>query len=136
MLPFLLAASRPLSRYTQQKSLFCPCGQASPQVAGRCQRCYGRLWRSARFFSGLRDQILERDGRCCRACGARERLAIHHRAPGSNRSELLITLCAACHARIHRLRALRIWIPEPLVPLWIEQHPGVPVQLQLSTGSS
>ena len=42
-----------------------------------------------------------------------------------------ITVCAACHARLHRLAALRIWIPELLIALWAEQHPGVPVQLQL-----
>jgi hypothetical protein len=24
-----------------------------------------------------------------------------------------------------------VWIPEALVPLWAEQHPGVPIQLQL-----
>jgi hypothetical protein len=29
------------------------------------------------------------------------------------------------------LAAVRIWIPEPLVLLWEEQHPGVAVQLQL-----
>jgi hypothetical protein len=42
----------------------------------------------------------------------------------------LITLCACCHACIHRLRALRRFLPEPLVPLWQEQHPAVPLQLQ------
>jgi hypothetical protein len=26
---------------------------------------------------------------------------------------------------------LRAWIPEILIVLWVEQHPGVPVQLQL-----
>jgi hypothetical protein len=41
------------------------------------------------------------------------------------------TVCAGCHTRLHRLRVLRVWIPELLVLLWIEQHPGVPVQLQL-----
>jgi hypothetical protein len=29
------------------------------------------------------------------------------------------------------LAVLRIWVPDLLVVLWIEQHPGVPVQLQL-----
>ena len=39
--------------------------------------------------------------------------------------------CAACHARMHRLSAMRRWIPEALAPLWAEQHPGAPLQLQL-----
>ena len=56
---------------------------------------------------------------------------MHHRKPGVNDRELLITVCAGCHTRLHRLAALRIWIPELLVALWAEQHPGVPVQLQL-----
>jgi hypothetical protein len=57
---------------------------------------------------------------------------VHHRKPGVHQRELLVTVCAACHARLHRLAAMRRWIPEPLVPLWAEQHPGVPIQLQLS----
>jgi hypothetical protein len=75
--------------------------------------------------------ILDRDGRRCRACGSAGRLHVHHRKPGVNDRELLITVCAGCHARLHRLAALRAWIPELLIVLWVEQHPGVPVQLQL-----
>lgn len=41
-------------------------------------------------------------------------------------------LCAACHARIHRLRAMRKWLTTRLVPLWAELHPDTPVQLQLA----
>src|SRR3954468_18863110 len=74
--------------------------------------------------------LLERDGHRCCACGSAGRLHVHHRKPGVNDRELLITVCAGCHARLHRLAALRIWIPELLVALWIEQHPGVAVQLQ------
>ena len=43
----------------------------------------------------------------------------------------LITVCAGCHARIHRRGALRILIPELLVAIWSEQHPDTPVPLQL-----
>ena len=43
-----------------------------------------------------------------------------------------MTLCAACHARVHRLSAIRRWLPEDLVDLWQEQHPGVPVQMQFA----
>ncbi len=110
--------------------LFCPCGQDVPAIAGLCRRCYRSASHSRFRFGGLRDEILERDGRLCRACGSADRLHVHHRKPGINDHELLITVCAGCHAQLHRLGAVRVWIPEPLVALWAEQHPGVPVQLQ------
>lgn len=115
----------------RQRALFCPCGRDFPWVAGLCPICYRAAAHSRYRFNGLRDEILDRDGRQCRACGAADRLHVHHRKPGINDHNWLITVCAGCHARLHRLAALRIWIPELLVALWIEQHPGAPVQLQL-----
>jgi 5-methylcytosine-specific restriction endonuclease McrA len=103
-------------------AVFCSCGL--------CRRCYERRRNSRRRFGGLREEILERDRHTCRVCGAGKSLHVHHRQPGINRPELLITLCASCHARLHRLAVLRFWIPEPLFPLWAEHHPGVPMQLQ------
>jgi len=114
-----------------QRSLFCSCGRDFPFTAGLCRSCYRSAAHSRARFDGLREEILERGGRLCRACGSAHRLHVHHRQPGINQRELLITVCAGCHARLHRLAALRVWIPELLVALWIEQHPGVPVQLQL-----
>jgi 5-methylcytosine-specific restriction endonuclease McrA len=114
-----------------QVLLFCPCGQDLPAIAGLCRRCYRALANSRFRFGGLREEILERDGHACRACGAGNRLHVHHRKPGLNDRQLLITVCATCHARLHRLGSIRIWIPEPLIALWEEQHPGVAVQLQL-----
>jgi hypothetical protein len=32
---------------------------------------------------------------------------------------------------VHRLKALRCWLPERLVLFWKEQHPGAAIQLQL-----
>jgi len=108
-----------------------PAGRGFPWVAGLCRACYRSAAYSRQRFDGLREEILDRDGRCCRACGSASRLHVHHRKPGVNDRELLITVCAGCHTRLHRLTAIRIWIPELLVALWIEQHPGAPVQLQL-----
>ena len=113
-----------------QRALFCPCGRGLPWTAGLCRACYRSAARSRQRFAGLREEILERDGHRCRGCRSAGRLHVHHRRPGVNDRELLISLCAACHARLHRLASLRIWIPAPLVALWAEQHPGVPVQLQ------
>ena len=114
-----------------QRALFCPCGRDFPWTAGLCRGCYRAAAHSRQYFSGLRDEILERDSRQCRTCGSAERLHVHHRKPGVNDRDWLITVCAGCHARLHRLAALRVWIPELLVVLWMEQHPGTPVQLQL-----
>jgi len=43
----------------------------------------------------------------------------------------LVTLCAGCHARVHRTRILSRWLPEVLVVLWREWHPDAAEQLQL-----
>jgi hypothetical protein len=113
-----------------QRALFCPCGQNSPVIAGRCRPCYFRAAHSRLRFAGFREEILARDRFRCSICRESRRLAVHHRRPGVNEPELLVTVCAGCHVRIHRLAAIRGWLPEPLVSLWAEQHPGIPVQLQ------
>jgi hypothetical protein len=47
------------------------------------------------------------------------------------RPELMISLCAACHAIVERLLVLRAWLPPQLVILWREKHPDSAYQLQL-----
>ena len=118
-----------------QLALFCGCGQRSVELRRRgcCRVCYGRHYRSLRFFGGLRDVILKRDRFRCRACSASARLVVHHRS-GVNRRRLLITLCIGCHTRVHCFRALRSWVPEVLLKLWRERHPREPIQLQLPFG--
>jgi 5-methylcytosine-specific restriction endonuclease McrA len=52
------------------------------------------LWRAA----------LERDRHACRKCGANSRLHVHH-VDGNRLNQTLpnlITLCIACHGRLHR----------------------------------
>jgi hypothetical protein len=75
--------------------------------------------------------VLERDRFCCRGCGKRSALVVHHR-DRLNRVNLLVTLCIRCHLRIHRSSGLRYWFSEMLVRLWRELHPNDPVQLQLT----
>jgi len=57
-------------------------------------------------YDGLRQQILRRDGWRCQSCGTMSNLEVHHREfrshSGSDSEENLITLCTACHARMHR----------------------------------
>jgi hypothetical protein len=42
-----------------------------------------------------------------------------------------VTLCAGCHARVHRTRILGRWLLEILVVLWRECHPDGVEQLRL-----
>jgi hypothetical protein len=108
----------------------CPCGRHLPAIAGLCTPCYERRRRSRRRFGGQREIVLARDGHCCRVCAAPCRIVVHHRRPGNHDPDWLTTLCAACHAAVHRTLALRKWLPPLLLLLWEEQHPGRPVQLQ------
>jgi len=41
------------------------------------------------------------------------------------------SLCAACHAIVERLQAVRVWLPPQLLILWREQHPEAEYQLPL-----
>ena len=119
----------------EQRRLFCSCGTAAPAIAGLCRRCYWRRSHSRRKFSGFREAVLERDGNQCRACGNQDNIAVHHRRRVADSCEELITLCAGCHARVHKLLTLRVWVPEVLIKLWIEQHPGAPIQLQFTVSA-
>ena len=62
-------------------------------------------------WRALRKEVLERDGYCCRSCGATAAesgfsLEIHHIIPPKGNKELFyninncVTLCKVCHARI------------------------------------
>ena len=56
-------------------------------------------------YESLRQQILRRDGWRCQSCFTMSSLEVHHRKfrshSGADSEENLITLCAACHARVH-----------------------------------
>jgi ATP-dependent DNA helicase RecQ len=57
-------------------------------------------------YENLRQQILSRDGWRCQSCGTTSNLEVHHRKfrshAGADSEENLITLCTACHTRVHR----------------------------------
>jgi 5-methylcytosine-specific restriction endonuclease McrA len=65
-----------------------------------------RLRLDPELYEGLRNQVLGRDGWRCQSCGTMSNLEVHHsefRSHSGDDSELnLITLCVACHARVHR----------------------------------
>jgi 5-methylcytosine-specific restriction endonuclease McrA len=113
-----------------QRAFFCPCGRPLENRLRLCRVCAWQIPYSARHFGGHRSQVLERDEKCCRACGSRQTLHVHHRRPGIHEPNWLVTLCARCHARVHRLQTLRCWLPASILEFWEEQHPLAPRQLQ------
>jgi hypothetical protein len=113
----------------EQLALLCACGQPiAVKRLARCRSCYERRRHSLRFFSGLRERVLQRDRLRCRGCGAQVSLVVHHRAP-QNQTQALITLCIRCHMRIHHSWGSRYWFPRILLRLWRELHTPEPVQL-------
>ena len=64
-----------------------------------------RLQLDPQLHESLRQQVLRRDGWRCQSCGTMSNLEVHHREfrshSGADSEENLITLCAACHARVH-----------------------------------
>jgi hypothetical protein len=119
------------ARAAGQLALLCGCGKAVElRRLGCCRSCYDRRQHSLRFFSGLRERVIRRDGFRCRACGAALRLLVHHRARASD-ARTLITLCMRCHMRVHRWRWFRHELSAMLAQLWTEVHGGAPLQLQL-----
>lgn len=87
------------------------------------QKTYKRAWyernvqgtarqvlaREQFHFNGHRQEVLERDGWKCRKCGATRLLVVHHldntgrKSPSRDNSpSRLITLCRACHVKLHR----------------------------------
>jgi 5-methylcytosine-specific restriction endonuclease McrA len=95
-----------------QRSFFCSCGRPLDARLSRCRTCAWEVPYSRRYFGGQRASVLERDGRRCQSCGSPQVLHVHHRRPGVHEREWLVTLCAGCHARVHRLQALRFWLPK------------------------
>jgi hypothetical protein len=131
----VLSITRNVAR-TGQFVLWCSsCGASGTLLRGTCARCYRAERRNFLRFAGLRLRILERDGYCCRVCcdrkSAERRLHVHHRKPGVSRERLLISLCPAHHAQIHRLQVLDRAMSPLAVELWRELHAGATEQLLL-----
>lgn len=59
-------------------------------------------------YDGLRHEVLRHDGWRCQSCGASSNLEVHHKEfrsrAGDDSEQNLITLCAVCHAAMHRSR--------------------------------
>ncbi len=115
--------------------MHCPCGRAKILALGLCSTCYTLKRQDAEHFGGLREVVLERDGYRCRVCDASGRgkreIIVHHRVPGKSVLNLMIALCPACHAKIHRTKAALSVMPPLLLKLWREQNPDGQEQIAL-----
>ena len=89
-----------------QRVLHCRCGRTKVLAHGMCAICYTLKRQDQKHFAGLREAVLERDGYRCRGCDASGRdkrsITVHHRIPGKSVVNLIISLCPACHAKVHR----------------------------------
>ena len=65
-----------------------------------------RLRLDANSYHELQRQVLERDGWRCQLCVSIQNLQVHHlqfrSQSGGDEEQNLITLCAQCHAQVHR----------------------------------
>ena len=118
-----------------QCAMHCRCGREKILANGMCAVCYTLRRQDAEHFGGLREAVLARDGFRCRVCDASGRdkraIVVHHRVPGRSLLQLMISLCPACHARVHRTKAVLSEMPPLLLRLWREQHPKAHEQRML-----
>jgi hypothetical protein len=109
------------------RALRCRCGREKILALGLCATCCTLKRQDDEYFGGLREQVLERDGYCCRVCGASGRrkrsIVVHHRVPGKSLLHLMISLCPGCHAKVGRTRVVLSQMPPLLLELCREQHP-------------
>ena len=121
----------------KQKGICCPCGRSEILALGLCASCYSMKRQDEEKYGGLREAVLVRDGRRCRACPniERRKLCVHHRVPGVSKLELMITLCTACHAIVERTQMVLGEMTPLLLLLWREKHPGAQEQLYLPLDS-
>ena len=121
---------------SKQHVMRCRCGKAKVLAHGMCSVCYTLKRQDEEHFGGLREKVLERDGHQCRVCDASGRdkrsIIVHRRVPEKIVLALMISLCPASHAKIHRTRVVLRMMPPLLLELWREQHPKAHEQTALN----
>jgi 5-methylcytosine-specific restriction endonuclease McrA len=72
----------------------------------RLRQKHPRLRLDPAAYQKLREQVLARDGWRCQFCGSLAGVEVHHLEPrgrlGDDSEYNLITLCSACHRKVHR----------------------------------
>ena len=95
---------------------------------GLCSRGLRRARLSRERYGGWRESVLRRDDWQCQLCGSLDEIVVHHRPRG------LITLCRACHVRVHHVMRPTYGFAcrcELLLTLWREMHRRIPIQRYL-----
>jgi len=91
---------------SRHRVMHCPCGNAKVLALGLYATCYTLKRQDEECFGGVREAVLERDGYRCRVCDASGRdkrsINVHHPVPGRSVLNLMISVCAGCHAKVHR----------------------------------
>lgn len=107
--------------------MHCPWRAEKVLALGLCSTCYTLKRQDEEYLGGLREAVLERDGYRCRVCDASGRdkrsIIVHHRIPGKSALHLMISLCPACHAKVHQTRAVLRLMTLLLLQLRREAHP-------------
>ena len=118
-----------------QRALYCRCGNEKILAHGLCGTCYTLKRQDEAYFGRLREVVLERDGYCCRVCGASGRRkrssVVHHRVPGKSMLHLIISLSGLSREG-GRTKAVLAEMPPLLLELWREQHPKGHKQITLN----
>jgi 5-methylcytosine-specific restriction endonuclease McrA len=113
-------------------SLLCGCGASEIGRFGRCAKCRRRERLSREKFGDLREFVLSRDRYQCQLCGEMDesKVLVHHRAQDAMDPAQFITLCRACHPRIHHTMrpAFGFASVALLRRLWREVHPDLAEQ--------
>jgi hypothetical protein len=103
-----------------QRAMRCRCGKPKILALGLCASCYSMKRQDEEYYGGLREVVLNRDGRRCRACPNPERrkLCVHHRVPGVSKLDLMITLGRGFHAIMERTKM----VLAEMTPLLLGPH--------------
>lgn len=98
---------RPCVRCGRQTTGADACAECAPIL--EAERQARQPWRAGyadQSWPKVRRAVLDRARGRCEGCGARARLAVHHKRPlsqgGRNLVSNAIALCKACHGRAHR----------------------------------
>lgn len=115
------------ARKAKQTAMYCRCGSEEIFARGVCSACYRLQQIDRHQFGGLRSEVFERDGHACRGCGTpslgKGSLVVHRRERGKFVLRSMVSLCPACHTRVHKTQVVLDRMPPLLLQLWRELHP-------------
>jgi hypothetical protein len=92
---------------------------------GLCGTCYTLKRQDEEHFGDLREQswswMATAAGYATLRAGANYPSSCHHRVPGRSVLKLKLSLCSACHTKVHRTKAVLLAKLPLLLEAWREQ---------------